>query len=560
MISEQCAYYEHPERVATLLRKISNQIIKRCRDQINIKDLLEGNVEQCMIDLEDSIYCTVEWNKIYMKMEKMTHIYGQRKWNYGEGSSIFAQIDAFRQRCYDLKEICEGQLQFARKGSDAQMPIFGGTKGVEIINLLEENKVRFKKHLDKIKNTKEDKILDIKSTKWHDDYNAFKAGMRDLDNMYDTIINQAFESISTVEQGVEMLEAFDFLAKRRNIKASVQKKSHLVLSLFKKEVEKANAEYDSMAKKDKSEFVQLTHGKHSGMALWVRSLIHRLDKLKDAIDKLYFVDYSIKKPYLDKFDSVHHTLKHYYLQKQKFPEWRDEIKEHDVAGLENKLNQPLLHRAHEQIETFKTKNLEKYKLKKGQLESNFDKYLMRVIIETQGWEKIAGHTGLSIPAHVTEFVKGKKDQLRIHREFVMLVVREYNQILDDMEDANFNTDIKKLLQEHLEETNNVINHAVTRIKFSNKNVLEKTIRDCLRSCDKLSKTLKMFKENTTAIYEICNKISREKFIDLDKKHVMDLNTFERNQIKCGEKVKENLSLMFDEIRQILSKTYTHFYL
>jgi dynein heavy chain len=43
--------------------------------------------------------------------------------------------------------------------------------------------------------------------------------------MYQNIINFAFESVATVQQGVEMLEAFDQLAKRETIKAVVRKKA-----------------------------------------------------------------------------------------------------------------------------------------------------------------------------------------------------------------------------------------------------------------------------------------------------------------------------------------------
>jgi dynein heavy chain len=41
-------------------------------------------------------------------------VQSEKPWNF-ETSNIFAQIDAFLQRCRDLLEICEGQIQFARK-------------------------------------------------------------------------------------------------------------------------------------------------------------------------------------------------------------------------------------------------------------------------------------------------------------------------------------------------------------------------------------------------------------------------------------------------------------
>ena len=94
-----------------------------------------------------------------------------------------------------MKEICEGQIQFARKGSGIVLPKFSGTKGPEIVAVLEEIHDGFKKHLDRIRGSEQEKILDIKSTKWHDEYNSFKTGMKGLDNMYINLINFAFDSV-----------------------------------------------------------------------------------------------------------------------------------------------------------------------------------------------------------------------------------------------------------------------------------------------------------------------------------------------------------------------------
>jgi dynein heavy chain len=50
-------------------------------------------------------------------------------WTLDTDETIFAENEAFIQRCRELTEICEGQLQFARKGKNQKMPIFGGTQG-----------------------------------------------------------------------------------------------------------------------------------------------------------------------------------------------------------------------------------------------------------------------------------------------------------------------------------------------------------------------------------------------------------------------------------------------
>jgi len=99
-------------------------------------------------------------------MQQMIKKYSSRPgWTLDKNETIFAENEAFIQRCKDLNEICEGQLQFARKASNITMPVFGGTKGVEIkINLLQLQDM-FEKYLLNIKNLDYD-ILDVKNTKW----------------------------------------------------------------------------------------------------------------------------------------------------------------------------------------------------------------------------------------------------------------------------------------------------------------------------------------------------------------------------------------------------------
>jgi dynein heavy chain, axonemal len=161
MIWELSQYYNTTDRICGLLNKISNEIIKRCRDKIVIEDMLDGDVEKCMSDLDESIVCGEKWKTIFQSTIALINKECV-KLDFGPNhGSIFAQIDAFVQRCRDLKEICEGQLQFARKGADMTLPEFGGTKGPEIATNLQQLQENFKKHLDKIRHLNYH-ILDVK--------------------------------------------------------------------------------------------------------------------------------------------------------------------------------------------------------------------------------------------------------------------------------------------------------------------------------------------------------------------------------------------------------------
>lgn len=68
IIWEMSKHYNTEERMKGLLTKISNQIIKRCRAQINKDDMLEGDVEKCIMDLDESIACCKEWKTICLQM------------------------------------------------------------------------------------------------------------------------------------------------------------------------------------------------------------------------------------------------------------------------------------------------------------------------------------------------------------------------------------------------------------------------------------------------------------------------------------------------------------
>lgn len=64
IIFELSKHYKSMERMKSLLTKIGNQIIRRCCKKINKDDMLNGDVEKCMRDLDESIECCEKWRNI----------------------------------------------------------------------------------------------------------------------------------------------------------------------------------------------------------------------------------------------------------------------------------------------------------------------------------------------------------------------------------------------------------------------------------------------------------------------------------------------------------------
>ena len=98
--------------------QMSNEIIKRCCADISLDGIFTGYVQSSMKSLEASIDCCEKWKDIYTKMSRIHHKFSQVGWVLDK-SSIFAQVDAFVQRCKDLLEVRE------RVGRERE----GGRKG-----------------------------------------------------------------------------------------------------------------------------------------------------------------------------------------------------------------------------------------------------------------------------------------------------------------------------------------------------------------------------------------------------------------------------------------------
>jgi len=221
LIWSHSTFYNNEDRVCGILRKISNEIIRRFRMHVPVSEVWDGDVELCISRLQESIHCGVEWKAIYHKtvaaILRNKHKYNGKMWNI-EDASIFAQIDAFVQRCRDLIEVCESQMQFVRKSSSTSgrpgpLPQFGGTKAQEIVDYIIDIQTSFESQIERLRKLGYD-VLDVRVSRWHDDYHVFKNSVKDLEVMFTNIINSSFENNSTIAEGVILIDTFHKLAKR----------------------------------------------------------------------------------------------------------------------------------------------------------------------------------------------------------------------------------------------------------------------------------------------------------------------------------------------------------
>ena len=189
--------YSTYERISDLLRRISGEIIRQCSSHISPNDIFHGEVDTTIVVLTQCIECTQKWRKLYNRtaITINNEIDNQNStetpnsvatWEQND-ASIFAETDAFLQRCEDLIDVCHGRTQFITmlceseggkvSASNVAQKLFGGMNEPEVEQTLEAVSTTFRSQIDRLLYLDYD-ILDARASQWHHDYNSFKAAMK----------------------------------------------------------------------------------------------------------------------------------------------------------------------------------------------------------------------------------------------------------------------------------------------------------------------------------------------------------------------------------------------
>ncbi|KAF0978551.1 hypothetical protein FDP41_002371 [Naegleria fowleri] len=523
LINANSNSYNTSERISGLLKKISNEIIHICTGKISLTNIFNGNVEKCMETLHQSIRAGEFWKRLCLDESDV------EGFNYDK-SSVFSEIDAFVVRCGELLEVCEAQLQFgcfsvSTDNSTNGLPNFGGTRGPEITKSLVDIRISFQKLINDLSNLKYP-ILDVKSTNWHDDYKKFKNGIKDLETMMNTIISNAFETVTDIQNGIELLEAFSYLAKRESIRRSIDSKTQLICLKFIKELEDVQKIFELNRKNPPIPFI---YPSYSGSALWAKRLQDRIKRDKMLLDRAHFLTRTKEHTEVDKkYQQVYSNLEKHILSM--FEAWS-----HSFQGseLHLKLEIPLL-----------TK-------KDGLLSVNFDPSLLNIFEEVKYWQRFSN---FDINAQALELYC-YADKMRLYRENVMLVARDYNSIVSCLSQQE-----ARLFVRYIKEIDKQILPGLHTLGWTLKMHNEHFISESRKKCKEVKDIVTEFKTNVTQIYLNCKKMADTLLIKIENKKVYDgeSNEFEREQETYRKIVKEELVRCHENIVSRMVKLYSYF--
>ncbi len=168
-------------------------------------------------------------------------------------------------------------------GEKKQLPIFGGQKGPEIVRNLGEIESTFNRYLLELRKVKKT-ILNVKATSWHENYNKFRSAVKEMEVMVINVINATFETVTYVEQGVEILDAFMQFSSREAVRRTIDKKTVDVYHLFIDDLNTVKREITSRAV-----VLDRTHPYFAGAAMWAKGLRRRIERQMLMLNMAHFL-------------------------------------------------------------------------------------------------------------------------------------------------------------------------------------------------------------------------------------------------------------------------------
>lgn len=517
-------HYNTPERIIGLLRKVSNAIINRCSDKISLSDIIDGDVETSKQLLCDSIEAGESWKRSYSRAAAAVGKWGNRAWDF-DSSNIFAHIDAFIQRCRDMLDVCEAESQFSPK---IVLPAFGGTRGPEITKSLQDIQNSFHKLIESLR-TLNYRILDVKATQWYDDYNSFKNGVQDLEVLMNNVIMLAFDSVPSLSARVELLEAFENIARHKSVKQSVERKAQETYTLFMDEIKSVSEHFHNNKGNPPRDY---NMSRFSGAAMWAESLRKRLEQpvsmLQASAD---FLPNTATLPEVFKEHSRLHASLEHYKQNECHQKWIESID----LDLYKRLEQNL-------IQVNESKG--------GLLERSFDSHLLDVLEEIRVFQDLE----LEIPYSAAD-LSTRRDHYRILREEVLLLVRDYNRILTSLDG-----DERKLFANRIQYLDGRIYPGATRLNWtSSKGQLEAWIKDARKHCQEVFSMVKDYKSAMKSINHRCDEIAATTLLNIEpKRGPSGVSEFEDIQKSRFKKVRDLFEHKYMQIKETLEHVHQIF--
>lgn len=262
-------FYGTNDRMTVLFIKITNQIITKCKDDINLKPgsgspgvrLWDQNIPSLLERFRVILKVQDVYTSLYaMTKDKLAQNPKGRQFDFNEGL-IFGKVHDFSKRVQKLLDMFTTIQQFSALA-------LHNVEGMEIlIHRFFDIMIEFKR--------KPYDLLDFTKSAFDRDYLEYTVHIEELEKQVQTFINLSFENILSTEQALALLKQFETVLVRDSLKSDLDSKYTVIFHNYGLDLEAVQRLYE----RQKAAPPLLRNAPPvTGNILWAKQLLRRIEE------------------------------------------------------------------------------------------------------------------------------------------------------------------------------------------------------------------------------------------------------------------------------------------
>ncbi|GFR42148.1 hypothetical protein Agub_g3000 [Astrephomene gubernaculifera] len=497
-------FYSTAEHMTRLFTKITNQLVRRCKEQI----MENGKIwDQDKVVLIGNMKVAVDLANVYRQQYKLAKetLAAQPKskqFDFDE-QAIFLKFDLFSKRLYKLIDMFTTIHQFS--SLEQHTHIEGLDTMLKSLNNI----------IDDVKRKPYD-LLDYSKNAFDRDFLEFNVNINDLELQLQGFVNASFENITSTEHALCLLAQFQAIMQRETLKQDLENKYMVIFQNYAKDLDAVQKLYE----KNKYEPpVPRNAPPVAGNIMWARQLLRRIEApmqrfaqnknlLAAKESKKIIKTYNKVAKALIEFETLWHQA------------WIKSI-EQCKAGLAA----PLL------VQHPDT----------GKILVNFDKEIMQLVREAKYMQRF----NIAVPESA-QMVLLQEEKFKFYHNQLTHLVREYEHIL-----SRVAATIKPLLRPHLDDMERKIAPGFAVLTWTSLNIdgyLHRFKQGLARLEELVRKVLDLVENRVESNLRA---ISATMLVELPSDRSFTYDEFVTTQQRFQKKQAEQLGIRNEEVRRAI---------
>jgi len=360
-------------------------------------------------------------------------------------------------------------------------------------------------------------ILDSSDTSWNDNYQKFRIGVNETESLVENVLNEAFESVTSVKEGVEILDVFYQYTPRQRIRQVYEGKIERVYRKFNEQLQEVrrNLSFDNLTGLS-------DQPRYAGKIIWLNTLQTKINSTVNILQSAsWFSVYGIMTVSKGEYKEVMHIINSQIEKVNK--DWQRMSDKGASKKLEAYLLNSNLHLP-------------------GTIDINFDRNLIKLIKEVQVWVTYK----FGIPGHI-KAVYNKIGQTLILYKRIFKIVQTYNQIM-----SSLSAEEKGLFKERIRKIDKHIWQGKHQYIWLHSEVSE-WLHISINMIEATFEALQNYKTINHNVQSLCKRIEMLDMIKIHSEEIINGETFRAQQTAHLATVQRIIQEQYSSIQKTVTK-------